>query len=97
MSKKDVIVLPRETNIPFTPYIPITRDSTEEDTTDADLSLLHNTLSTCDAALQQEQLSIDSICKLSITVAKLIETRRGVKKLPFGPQKQSGRTFEWLD
>lgn len=93
----EVTVIPVEPSIPLVPYQPVVRETSEEELTDADLALLHNALASCDAALYKAA-SIDAICKISLTVSKLIETRRHVKKMPYGANKSgSTRTFEVLD
>ena len=85
MSDKDVsvIVLPAEAVRTFQPFVPVSAASTDEETTVADVAMLHNAMVIVDAAIQQAH-TIDGVCKLAVTMAKLIETRRNVKKLPYG-------------
>lgn len=79
-------------------FVPINEESSERETTIADLAALNNHMAVCNGVLPYVR-SIESLCTLSNTVCKLIETRRKVKKLEFGAPngKGSGRTFEVLD
>lgn len=76
----------------------ITADSTHDQTAVADVNQLNNHLATAHALLPEIK-TIQGFCALSVTVCKLIETRRKVKKLPFGDNKviAGSRGFTVLD
>lgn len=79
-------------------FLPVDEAAGDKETTIADLAALNNHMAMCNGVLPYVR-SIESLCTLSNTVCKLIETRRKVKKLEFGvvSGKGSGRTFEVLD
>lgn len=82
---------------PFTSDI--TADSSHEQTAVADVNQINNHLAVAHGLLP-EITTIQGFCALSVTVCKLIEYRRKVKKLPFGePAKGGGssRGFTVLD
>ena len=86
-----------EINYELEAYQPILEQDNEQATTISDLSILNNHLAMCTAALPNIR-TIGSLCMLSATVCKLIETRRKVKKLPFGDgNKGAGRVFEVIE
>jgi len=79
------------------PFTPISLHSTDDETTASDLQVLNNNLVVC-AALLPHVRTIPNFCALAITVTRLIETRRKVKKLPFGKEKgENSRGFEVLE
>ena len=79
-------------------FIPVTEADSDKDTTVADLAMLNNNLAVLNAALPEIR-TIDSLCKIASTTAKLIETRRKVKKLDYGPKNDGSnkRTFEVIE
>jgi len=78
-------------------FTAIDEGHTEKETTVADLQHLNNHLAMCNGVLPQIK-TIQSLCMISNTVCKLIETRRKVKKLPFGdPKGGGGQTIEILE
>lgn len=79
-------------------FIPVREETSDKETTTYDLAVLNNHLAMHSAVLPYVR-TIASLCALSASACKLIETRRKVKKLPFGDPsgKGSGRTFEILE
>lgn len=70
------------------PFTPIYDEDSVEQTTKADLQHVNNMLA-ASAALLPHVHTIPNFCALSVTVCKLIETRRKVKQLPFGPSEEA--------
>lgn len=79
-------------------FSPVREETSDKETTIYDLAVLNNHLAMHSAVLPYVR-TIGSLCALSASACKLIETRRKVKKLPFGDPsgKGSGRTFEVLE
>ncbi len=78
------------------PFVPVNEQATDQETTASDLAMLNNHLAVCSMSLPHMR-TIDGLCKLSITVAKLIETRRKVKKLKYGDTGKQGPVWEVLE
>jgi hypothetical protein len=93
VSPQDILLLDYE----LESFTAITEEDTDKQTTASDLAVLNNHLAMCSAVLPHVR-TIDSLCSLSSTVCKLIETRRRVKKLQLGASDTNkGRTFEILE
>jgi hypothetical protein len=90
--------LAKETCYELEPFQAVQEDSSDKETTISDLAILNNHLALCTAALPHVH-SIQTLCSLSSTVTKLIEVRRGVKKLEYGSPKTAikGRVFEVIE
>lgn len=76
--------------------LPVTLEDDDDATTKSDLAHINNHLAMNDAALKNVR-SVMTMCALANSACKLIETRRKVKKLPFGTNTApTGRTWEVL-
>lgn len=92
----EVLPAPAQSRTDFTP---IDYDANDKQTTIADLEQLNDLLDFCHQALPCLR-TMSGLKDLSNTVCKLIETRRNVKKLPYGALKsvqRQGRTIETLE
>lgn len=97
MKQTDVEVLPAlADSYQVSSFTPVNEADDDKTTTQSDLDMLNNHLAACAAALPKVY-TIGSLCMLSATVAKLIEVRRKVKKLPYGNSAGTSRTFEWIE
>lgn len=93
VTPQDMLILDYE----LEPFTPVSEEDSDKQTTASDLAILNNHLAMCSGALPHVR-TVDSLCSLSSTVCKLIETRRRVKKLQLGDNGSSkGRTFEVLE
>lgn len=91
------ILAEKVTRYEIKPFAPIDRHDTEDATSDSDLGVVNNFLAVCDASLLSVR-TIENLCSLSNAVCKLIETRRKIKKLPFGQEPGGrGRVFEIVE
>lgn len=76
--------------------VAVSLEDDDDATTKSDLAHINNHLAMNDAALKNVR-SVVTMCALANTACKLIETRRKVKKLPFGTNANpTGRTWEVL-
>lgn len=80
-------------------FIAVDVDSTDKETTIADLDHINVLLERCHYAAPYVK-TLGGLAALSATVCKLIEVRRAVKKLPYGSPKNispQGRSLQTLE
>lgn len=76
------------------PFKPIDEQASDKETTISDLALINNHLAVHNHFLPHVR-TIKSLCAMSITVTKLIEMRRKVKKLQLGQPNGKGGSGIW--
>jgi hypothetical protein len=91
---------PLTDNIPYVipDFVPVTEEMSDRETTVNDLSELNTQLALLHYSIPQIK-TFDTLLKVCNVTCKLIETRRKVKKLPFGEPtgKGNGRGFEVVE